>query len=163
MIKSWINVCLCMHVEISKFQIICSVYNKNFIFLIFHFCGVLGFWGPCKRVASTRGFRKNGYKYMHEIKSDMDADLFISLGSRLKWPRCKFRALAPAPARRKTNSWKNGVDTRLCQQRAGQLPAGSSRRCPEQCGSRQRLCQSNAGPVTRSGRIGISRHQQQNF
>ena len=39
---------------------------------------------PCKRVASTRGFRKNGYKYMHEIKSDMDADLFTSLGSRLK-------------------------------------------------------------------------------
>ena len=39
---------------------------------------------PCKRVASTRGVRKNGYKYMHEIKSDMDADLFPSLGSRLK-------------------------------------------------------------------------------
>ena len=39
---------------------------------------------PCKRVASTRGFRKNGYKYMHEIKSDMDAVLFTSLGSRLK-------------------------------------------------------------------------------
>ena len=38
----------------------------------------------CKRVASTRGVRKNGYKYMHEIKSDMDADLFPSLGSRLK-------------------------------------------------------------------------------
>ena len=59
---------------------------------------------PCKRVASTRGVRKNGYKYMHEIKSDMDADLFSSLGSRLKSPRCKFGALAPAPARRKANS-----------------------------------------------------------
>ena len=52
----------------------------------------------CKHAANVRVALTNGCKYMHETKFEMGADLFSSLGSRLKSPRFKFRALALAPS-----------------------------------------------------------------
>ena len=52
----------------------------------------------CKHTASARVVHKNGGKYMHENKCEMGSDLLVSLGSRLKSPRCKFGALALAPS-----------------------------------------------------------------
>ena len=69
---------------------------------------------PANTLQSASAALTNCCKKMHGTKWKMGADLFLSLGSRLKSPRCKFGALAPAPARRRINSWKNGVDTRLC-------------------------------------------------
>ena len=52
----------------------------------------------CKHPANVRVALTNGCKYMHETKFEMGADLFSSLGSQLKSPRFKFRALALAPS-----------------------------------------------------------------
>lgn len=52
----------------------------------------------CKHPSNVRVALTNGCKYMHETKFEMGADLLSSLGSRLKSPRFKFRALALAPS-----------------------------------------------------------------